>query len=270
MVRTIFSDIDWSRPWLCHLAATAKSIISERDWCAALNREAAKRNVHNHRGLPLCFVPQDCLPPDMAYETFISNTGQVPTRDNLHDFFNGLVWLVFPSVKARLNAIQAAEITRAAVESCDASAKSSVRGRVRDAATIFDENAVLLITPNTELVLALREHRWKDAFCDQRLAFDDHCEVILFGHALMEKLVAPYKSVTGHARWVVSDPAYFSKSPADRICWVDAVLAGELQSSLSITEFTPLPILGVPGWWDGQTSAFYDDASVFRPPKSRR
>ena len=36
---------------------------------------------------------------------------------------------------------------------------------------------------------------------------------------------------------------------------------------LSTACFKPLPVLGVPGWWDGQDEAFYADASVFRPKK---
>ncbi len=31
---------------------------------------------------------------------------------------------------------------------------------------------------------------------------------------------------------------------------------------------TALPVLGVPGWWPAnEDEAFYDDASVFRPPR---
>ncbi len=56
------------------------------------------------------FVPQESLPEGTAYEEFISATGNVPTRDNLHDFFNGLVWQTFPLIKRELNALQAAQI----------------------------------------------------------------------------------------------------------------------------------------------------------------
>ena len=57
--------------------------------------------------LPPRFVPQTDLPTGESYEAFIHRTGQVPTRDNLHDFFNGLVWLAFPQAKQRLNQLQA-------------------------------------------------------------------------------------------------------------------------------------------------------------------
>lgn len=49
------------------------------------------------------FVPQPALPSGEAYEAYIFRTRQVPTRDGLHDFFNGLCWLQFPATKTWLN-----------------------------------------------------------------------------------------------------------------------------------------------------------------------
>jgi hypothetical protein len=51
--------------------------------------------LQNHRSLPTQFIPQEDLPEGVAYEAHISATGNVPTRENLHDFFNALVWLTF-------------------------------------------------------------------------------------------------------------------------------------------------------------------------------
>ena len=47
----------------------------------------------------------------------------------------------------------------------------------------------------------------------------------------------------------------------------DAWLAASLSAdALRQKPFTPLPVLGVPGWWqDNQDPAFYGDAGVFRP-----
>ena len=59
---------------------------------------------------PLRAVPQAALPEGVAYEAFIADRSSVPTRENLHDFFNGLCWLRFPLTKQRLNQLQAAEI----------------------------------------------------------------------------------------------------------------------------------------------------------------
>jgi hypothetical protein len=218
-------------------------------------------SLTNHNGMPLSFVDQSSLQEGMAYEAFISETGKVPTRENLHDFFNALVWLSFPRIKRQLNALQAAQIAR------DGIGKS--RGPARDAATIFDENAALMVVSDTPqgkaLVEALCNHQWLSAFIDQRNVFGEHAEVWLFGHALMEKLVKPYKAITAHL-WVVTAAAdYFSMSHSAKRAWLDAQVANDLTATeLNTSRFTPLPVLGVPGWWPNQDREFYSDESVFR------
>jgi hypothetical protein len=270
MSSALFDAIDWQQPWLSHVRAIASLVLQEKDWCEALNRIATQQELRNQQGLPIKFVPQAALPLATAYETFINDTGCVPTRHNLHDFFNALVWLTFPKIKVQLNALQANAITRNLALQSEVVVGTPVRGKLRDAATIFDENAVLLITGNRVLVMALREHRWQEAFLACRASFGLDCEVRLFGHALMEKLVAPYKSITGHARLVVVDAAYFRLQSSERLAWIDAFVAADLQDGLTTSDFTPLPILGVPGWCAGQDEAFYQDATVFRPPRSER
>ena len=51
---------------------------------------------------------------------------------------------------------------------------------------------------------------------------------------------------------------------------LDAWLACDLQPSrLAAKPFSPLPVLGVPGWWpENADPAFYDDGAVFRPARS--
>ena len=45
--------------------------------------------------------------------------------------------------------------------------------------------------------------------------------------------------------------------------WLSASLSAE---GLRHKPFTPLPVLGVPGWWAAnQKAGFYDDVGVFRP-----
>jgi hypothetical protein len=49
---------------------------------------------------------------------------------------------------------------------------------------------------------------------------------------------------------------------------MDQHVAAELANEgLSTAGFTPLPVLGVPGWWPGQDDDFYNDATVFRPKR---
>ncbi|OWW23017.1 hypothetical protein AYR66_22970 [Noviherbaspirillum denitrificans] len=251
--------MDWQRPWLDSIRNAAAPVIGAGDWRVAVNETVARTALVNHLGKPVHFVPQADLPAGMAYEAFISASGGVPTRDNLHDFFNALVWLTFPRIKVQLNALQAGEIARAG------DAASGSRGRMRDAATLFDENAAVLVVRDASMLDALRSHCWREAFLDRKHDFWNACEVWLFGHALMEKLVHPYKAITAHAWPVIAGVEYGNLSHAEKTAWIDDAVSRQLQAGLSTSGFTPLPVLGVPTWWEGQDAAFYADATVFRP-----
>jgi hypothetical protein len=259
MTASFLEKIDWSRPWLAHVRDVGQAVAASPDWRAELNRRAAQCGLRNHRGLSVQFIPQADLPSGVAYESHISQTGGVPTRDNLHDFFNALVWLTFPQIKAQLNALQTRELEKA-----DARSPSS-RGKLRDAATIFDENAVLLVTANQSLIDALRAHRWAEVFVQRRTEFTGECRPYLFGHALMEKLVAPYKAITGHM-WVLSESQVQTELDISRI---DGRIAKQLVEGLTTSDFSPLPVLGVPEWWAEQNELFYADTAVFRPKRCK-
>jgi hypothetical protein len=243
-------------------------LTASGDWRDVLNALAQHRNIRNFQNLPVRFVGQPELPKAMAYEAFIAHSGKVPTRDNLHDFLNALIWLAFPSIKARLNALQAAELARAGT----LSGRSKPRGAARDAVTIFDENAALLLVRDSgagpALVTALRNHQWQQAFLQQRDRFGVDVEVWLFGHALLEKLVRPYKSITAHTLLIRAPDHVFMLEEDARRIWIDRHVAAELaQQGAPVGRLTPLPVLGVPGWASVQDSDFYADTAVFRPKR---
>jgi hypothetical protein len=265
MINTGLLDvIDWTRPWLAPLRPIADSVLHASDWRRALNDAANALGMRNHRGMPIRFVPQAELPSGMAYEAFISATGRVPTRENLHDFFNALVWLSFPETKVRLNALQSAALE---ASRRDEVTSQSRRGPLRDAATIFDENAALLVSRDVGLVEELRAHDWERAWLKRHNDFASDCEVWLFGHALMEKLVKPFKSITAHSWVLIVDDTYFEMHREARRRWLDTVVAQSLVGGLKTSDFSPLPVLGIPGWWEGQDEAFYADTTVFRPKR---
>ena len=259
--------IDWERPWYAAVRPAFDSLgLDAHDdrFIDAFNANAARLGLVNAAGQPVRFVPQEQLAPGMAYEAFIGATGKVPTRANLHDFFNGLVWQTFPRIKRALNALQAAQIA--------ASGVGKSRGPARDAATIFDENAALLVVREGDggrtLVDDLRAHRWPQALYASSASFGVDADVWLFGHALMEKLVAPRKAITAHTRVLFADSGFFDLPWDGRRAWIDAQVAAELDAGgLATSHFTPLPVLGVPGWWPGQDAAFYEDEVVFRPKR---
>ena len=84
----------------------------------------------------------------------------------------------------------------------------------------------------------------------------------------MEKLVAPRKAITAHTRVNFAGDAYFTLDDAARRTWLDERVAQDLaQQGLTTADFTPLPVLGLPGWCEGQDNDFYNDAAVFRPKR---
>lgn len=201
---------------------------------------------------PVRFVPQSALPEGLAYERFIFDTGCVPTRDNLHDFFNGLVWWRFPETKRRMNRLQAQALAT--------QAPGDPRGPLRDALTLFDENGLLLHAP-APLWEALRQRQWQH-LCVALRPLWAQARVELFGHALLEKLVSPWKSVTAHV--------YQAERALNVDNALDANLAQDLQPvRLATKPFVPLPVLGIPGWCpENAIPAFYDDSAVFRPVRA--
>ena len=262
----MLSQIDWSRPWYDAVRPAFERLALDGDqFIDAFNRSAEALGLRNHAAQLLRFVPQSALPEGRAYEEFIGATGQVPTRDNLHDFFNGLVWQTFPLIKRQLNALQAAQIAQAGI--------GKSRGPARDAATIFDENAALLVvregSAGRALVDALRSHDWLEALHEKSAMFGNDVRLWLFGHALMEKLVAPRKAITAHTRVIFVGDDVLALAPQDQRAWLDAHVAEQLANEgLTTADFTPLPVLGVPGWWPGQEKDFYLDTTVFRPKRN--
>jgi DUF3025 family protein len=259
-----FADIDWSTPWFSQFAQRGArwqqaALRGPAALLAEMNADARQVDYTTGRSARLSFIGQHELPPGVAYEAHIAATGCVPTRHNLHDFFNAQSWFQFPRVKAALSARGTAAI--------DALGVGPTRGNTRDALTVFDENAVLFACSDRPLADALRAFDWQRLFVACRGAWGEQCEVRCFGHALLEKLVAPYKACTAHA-WLVEVPAsYFSWDVAARDVWLDETVSRALLAANELTGrvFAPLPVLGIPGWWPANdTSSFYDDRAVFR------
>lgn len=261
--------IDWSAPWLAPYAERGLrwrrgALADPGDYVAMLARDAQAAGHVTGNGQPLSFIEQAALPAGTAYEAHIAATGGVPTRRNLHDFFNALMWFAYPQVKAVLNARQARAIERYGV--------TAARGAERDFLTLFDENAVLFVSSDAALSAALTGFDWRRLFLDERAAWGVRCQVRVFGHALLEKLVSPYKACTGHA-WIVAAPAdYFGWSNAGQDAWLDRTVAASLaEAELSNGRYAPLPVLGVPGFWAANANpAFYDDRHVFRAGRRAR
>ncbi len=256
------SAIDWSAPWLQPWREKGEwlaqrisngALVHEacNDLIEEINRTQSLAGHLNPKAVcPVQFVPQSELQDGQAYEQFIFDKHAVPTRDGLHDFFNALCWLHFPLAKKQINLVQATAIQTQGV--------GAVRGPVRDAVTVFDENATLIQVSDT-IWHALTQRHWAQAFVELKAEWQN-AQVQIFGHAALEKLVNPYKAITVHLWRVPSDVPLKN--------W-DEWLAQDLQpQKLSQKPFLPTPILGIPGWWaDNQQADFYQDTQVFRPSR---
>jgi hypothetical protein len=236
----------WAQPWYAPWRDPGEAVA------ARIAAGRAQHDALNEGGAPVRFVPQDELPAGTAYERFIFETLRCPVRPGLHDFFNALVWLRFPQAKAAFNCLQAQQIARDGI--------AARRGPVRDALTVFDENGALLSAP-PPLWEALVAREWRRLFVDLRPLWRD-ARLWIFGHALLEQLADPRKGLTAHV-WR-ADAALDSAASAD--AWLAARCAPEV---LAGKPFTPLPVLGIPGWWsENEDFSFYDDSLVFRPRKT--
>lgn len=247
------AQIDWAAPWLRDLRRQGEPLAQ---------RIVAGADLHNTLNTPptppVRFVPQSELPSGVAYEQHIFATGAVPTRAGLHDFFNALCWMHFPRTKTRLNQLQAEQIACLGIR--------PERGPARDALTIFDENAAFLVAPDA-LWCVLLAKDWRRLFGELRPLWAQ-AQLLLFGHALLEKLVYPRKPITAHV-YRAYPATHLIANPVP-VPDVDAWMACDLSAEkLASKPFAHLPVLGVPGWWLANAEpGFYADASVFRPARS--
>ena len=257
----------WLAPHASHLAALASMPPPAR--LDALNAWARERGVASGSGRPLRFVADadgggaGRVPAAsrVAYEARIFADGEVATRIDgpgaRHDLHNALAWLAWPRAKARLNALHAGALADAG--------PGAPRGPLRDAATLFDENAALWIGTDASLEAALRAFDWQRLFLAERDRLAAALQVRVFGHALLEKLDAPFKGITAHA-WPLR------LAPDAEPAAVDAALAESLCTQPhSSRAFCPLPVMGLPGWCEANRDpAFYNDTAVFRPGRRHR
>lgn len=217
-----------------------------------LNILATGRDTRQARGLPLRFFAPDGRLSARDYETHILQSGQVPTRaDTWHDVLNALVWLRFPRFKAALNAAHGEAI---ALES------DARRGRRRDALTVLDESGVWVISRNAAWPRLLAERAWRSLFWQHRHEIGSAMRFVVVGHALLEKALAPYPTMTGKCLMLVSESLDPEAADVQAVSALDAIDTPR--------QLAPLPIQGIPGWDAANAdAAYYDNEAVFRPAR---
>ena len=163
-----------------------------------------------------------------------------------------MVWLRFPRFKAALNAAHGEAI---GLET------GSTRGRRRDALTVLDESGVWVISRDPALPELLVERAWQTLFWEARTRVETEMRFVMIGHALLEKALAPYPSMTGKCLLLRSDS--LDPDAAD----TQAVTA--LGAIDTPRQLAPLPVQGIPGWDTANAhAAYYANQEIFRPARS--
>jgi hypothetical protein len=223
--------------------------------------------IVNARGQLLRFVPQARGPQpfEAGFEARAWLRGEVQVRSlDWHDLFNALVWMSFPTAKAVINARHCEAMTArdaAAVEAAN-------RPPQRDALTLFDEDGSVVLSDDPSLLALVREFRWKALFRERRAEVRSRMRFLLFGHALYHKALDPFIGMTGKGLLVDVPSGYFDLPARAQVAEADRRLALRLWDAAPASgrDLSPVPVLGVPGWWaDNESAAFYDNVEYFRP-----
>ena len=215
-------------------------------------------------GKPIRFIPPIVEDNESThrYEPRIYLHGEVQTRENSwHDLFNALVWMRFPKAKAAINARH--------IEQQNLHGLQATRSAVQDALTLFDESGVIVACSNPSLAQLLLQHEWKTLFWQRRADVFKHMRFYIFGHALYEKALQPYAAMTGKISVFLVNENFHNNQLDTQLTELDDLLAARLMHEIkNAKDFSPLPIMGVPGWCDAnEEENFYDNKDIFRPAR---
>ncbi|WP_018691857.1 DUF3025 domain-containing protein [Algicola sagamiensis] len=199
------------------------------------------------------------------YEQIIFEDGTIPTRvDNWHDLFGALIWCLFPKTKALLNQLHIQDIKAYG---------HSVRTDRRNAITLFDECGVVMAISEPDWRDKLQAHEWHQAFWQSRDAWGESIHPFMFGHANYEMATKPYLGLTGKALFVPVASSFFSLPLWQVYQQLDAQLETLIQSEDLLNNnkiMSPIPFLGIPGWYDdNQQELFYANTAYFRPKRRK-
>lgn len=246
------------------LPHTWPSLTDYNQWLQQLTAIPQTQSGHDLR-----FVPQSSSTEslNMPYEMQIYMTGNVPTRlENWHDFFNAMMWFIFPHIKAQLNAHQYQALQRRWPH-------DKFRTMIENKLALFDENGVVVISDRPELLELIKSFQWHELFWQRRMEVMQHMRFYIIGHSLYEKALQPYIGMTGHAILSLADTAFFSQSLHEQLSQLDHRMALYLADAREVSNndiLSPLPILGIPGWYPANESeVFYFNQAYFRTGRIR-
>ena len=208
----------------------------------------------------VCFIDNQDFNSGLYYEQHIYQYRQIPTRlQHWHDFFNAMIWALFPKTKAYLNQLHVKDIALHGL---------SPRTPQRNRATQFDECGVVIAYSDDTVPQYLLQHQWQQAFVQHRQHWQSKTQAFMFGHANYEMLIDPYIGMTGKWLGIKVPDSFWQRSKQQKYDYLDQPLCVLLQQQALFTQsgkLPPLPLLGVPTWHQGlQDTAFYNNQNYFR------
>lgn len=229
--------------------------------------EFKKRNIKSFNKQSIQPVAQGYTPEkfDDLYESRIYLKGELQTRlENWHDFFNALCWLQFPTLKSALNKLH--------FETSQQRQHGSNRSALENAIALFDECGAIIVANNEDDLELIRNHEWKKIFYSKKNHWGTSkskpgIQCYVFGHAMHEKALTPYIGMTAHTVLLKKDQYFFNRPYTEQLQALDEQLANIwLTHSVKNTrDLQPVPLLGVPGWYNKQPEDFYNNQDYFRP-----
>lgn len=223
--------------------------------------------VRSANGQPLKFVPQGAKPRrfEDGYEPRIYLRGEIQTRlHNWHDFFQVMIWRLFPETKVLLNQLHYEAIK----QRLDRDPSQTRRSTRENMLTQFDECGAIILASDPELLTLIKDFQWKSLFWQRRRDLDKNLKCIVFGHAVYEKLLQPYIGLTVHSVLIPVPQDILEQATATLVGETDKLVTGifsDTQNLNSPRDLFPFPLLGLPGWADNDKEAFYDNTRYFRP-----
>ncbi|BFT30943.1 hypothetical protein D210916BOD24_21190 [Alteromonas sp. D210916BOD_24] len=228
------------------------------------------------------------------YETIISEENVVPTREgSWHDLFNALIWLQFPKTKKLLNELHVEDIRQYGV-----TPRTPRRNRI----THFDECGVIIAVevardeqteipqapreindagvdksrsfktcqkhPLAQFLSQLADHQWEEVFVVQRERWWQTVTPFIFGHANLEMMLSPFIGLTGKWLAVTVPVGFHRRDPWQQRKLLDDAIVERIKALDHFNAaplLKPVPLLGIPGWYEVQSHAFYQNQDYFRP-----
>jgi len=228
-----------------------------------------------------------------TYLSRIYHDGEIQTRNaNWHDLFQILSWRLFPQSKAVLVERHYHCARQRWQNKNDDKALQGRRSNEENLLSLLDEGGLVLLSDEIRFPQLIRQFRWQQLFIQCRPQLKSHLRMMVFGHALFDKLRHPYVGLTANAVLLPLSSSAMKLSTQALLPQVDHKLSTLLKKTTSThavansplatnsgytsalnnpRDLQPFPLLGMPGLWPGnETAEFYLNQRYFRPGRRQQ